>query len=140
MARNKSKYTDLSSQDKRNTDTDGANFRKNILFKTRFEFSKLKNCNFSACSAKFACFIRADLTGSNFTGANLKHANFSGATLVNVNFTSSNIEAANFEGAIIDGAIFTNSNYKQAHKLNLPTENEKENLDVEIESCSANKT
>ncbi len=124
MTRNKSKHPDLSLQDRRNINLDGTNFKKNNLYKTRFEFSKLTNCDFSNCTAKFACFIKTDLTGSNFAGANLKHSNFGGANLTNVNFTNANIEATNFEGAIIDGAIFTNTNHKRARKLRLASGSE----------------
>ena len=119
MARNKSKYPDLSQEDRRKTMLENGNFRKNNIFKTRFEFSKLTNCNFNACKGKFACFIKADLTGSNFTGANLKHANFGSANLTDVNFTGANIEHANFDGAIIKNTIFDNTNYKKAKKLKI---------------------
>lgn len=77
--RNKSKSRpDHSKVDWRNLVKDGEKFRKFNFFSARFEFSKLTNCDFSAVSAKRACFIKADLSGSDFTGANLEGANFGG--------------------------------------------------------------
>lgn len=70
---------DSSNKDLRNTDKPNADFKKHKLYKTRFEFSNMPNSNFRAVSAKFACFIRANLAGSDFTGANLTNANFGGA-------------------------------------------------------------
>lgn len=121
--RNKSKSrADHSNEDWRNLIKKDESFRKFKLFKTRFEFSQLKNCDFSAVSAKRACFIRADLSGSDFTGANLEHANFSGA---------------NFEGAILDGATFVHSAYKKAKKLKL---SEHQLLEIEKAELEAKET
>ena len=118
--RNKSKSRpDHSNIDWRNVDKSGQDFRKFKFYRARFEFSILKNCNFSAASAKHSCFIRANLSGSDFTGANLEGANFGGADLTNVNFKSAVLSKANFEGAITDGANFVNASIKMARKLKL---------------------
>lgn len=118
--RNQSKSRpDHSNVDWRNTDKSGQNFRKFKFYKARFEFSTLKNCNFSAVSAKHSCFIKANLTGSDFTGANLEGANFGDADLTNVNFKSAILSKANFEGAIIEGACFANASIKMSRKLKL---------------------
>lgn len=111
--RNQSKSRpDHSNVDWRKQVNTGEIFRKIKLFKARFEFSQLKNCDFSAVSAKHVCFIRADLSGSDFTGANLEHANFCGANLTGVNFKSAILHSANFEGAILEGATFVLASYK----------------------------
>lgn len=118
--RNKSKSRpDHSNIDWRNIDKSGQDFRKFKFYRACFEFSTLKNCNFSAVSAKHSCFIRANLSGSDFTGANLEGANFGGADLTNVNFKSAVLSKANFDGAITDGANFINAGIKTARKLKL---------------------
>lgn len=118
--RNQSKSRpDHSNKDLRSLVKTDESFRKFKLFKTRFEFSQLTNCDFSAVSAKHACFIRSDLSGSDFTGANLEHANFGGANLTGVIFKSAILHGANFEGAILDGATFVQASYKRAKKLKL---------------------
>ncbi|NOE50886.1 hypothetical protein GU273_15275 [Vibrio cholerae] len=118
--RNKSKSRpDHSKVDWRKKVASGESYRKFNFFGARFEFSKLTNCDFSAVSAKRACFIRADLTGSDFTGANLEGANFGGANLTGVNFKGAILKQANFENAIIDKANFLNASIKMAKKLTL---------------------
>jgi uncharacterized protein YjbI with pentapeptide repeats len=118
--RNKSKSRpDHSNVDWRNAEKTGESFRKFNFYRARLEFSKLVNCDFSAVSAKHACFIKADLSGSNFTGANLEGSNFGGANLTGVNFKSAVLNRANFEGAIIDGANFVSASVKGARKLAL---------------------
>lgn len=118
--RNKSKSRpDHSNIDWRNTDKSGQDFRKYQFYRARFEFSTLKNCNFSAVSAKHSCFIKANLSGSDFTGANLEGANFGGADLTNVNFKSAVLSNTNFEGAVTEGASFVNASIKTARKLKL---------------------
>ena len=115
--RNQSKSRpDHSNVDWRNLTKDGESFRKFKFFKARFEFSKLTKCDFSAISAKRACFIKADLSGSDFTGANLEGANFGGANLTGANFKSAILNYANFENAITDGATFLNASMKMAKK------------------------
>lgn len=118
--RNKSKSRpDHSQVDWRNQVRNGENFRKFNFFKARFEFSKFINCNFSAVSAKHACFIKADLTGCDFSGANLEGVNFGGAILSGVNFKGAILRNVNFEGAIVDGANFIGASMLQAKKLKL---------------------
>lgn len=125
--RNKSKSRpDHSKVDWRNLEKDGENFRKFNFFSARFEFSKLTNCDFSAVSAKRACFINADLSGSNFTGANLEGVNFGGANLTGVNFKSAVLKHANFENAIVDGANFLNVNINMVKKLKLSESQQRE--------------
>ena len=136
--RNKSKSrADHSNEDWRTLIKKDESFRKFKLFKTRFEFSQLKNCDFSAVSAKRACFIRADLSGCDFTGANLEHANFSGANLTGAIFKSTILHGANFEGAILDGATFVHSAYKKAKKLKL---SEHQLLEIEKAELEAKET
>ena len=121
--RNKSKSRpDNSNVDWRSLVKNKESFRKFNFFKARFEFSKLTNCDFSAVSAKHACFIKADLSGSDFTGANLEGANFGGANLSGVNFKSAVLNHANFENAFVDGANFLNASMKMAKKLKLSEE------------------
>lgn len=120
---------DSSNKDLRNTDKPNADFKKHKLYKTRFEFSNMPNSNFRAVSAKFACFIRANLAGSDFTGANLTNANFGGADLTNVNFKSAILDRANFENAKLDGVILDNASMKQCKKMKL---SEKQIADLEL--------
>ncbi|WP_407321711.1 pentapeptide repeat-containing protein [Dickeya ananatis] len=125
--RNKSKSRpDHSKVDWRNEVRSGENYRKYNFFSARFEDSEFKNCDFSAVSAKRACFIRANLTGSNFTGANLEGANFGGADLTDVNFKGAILKQANFENAITDGANFLNASIKMAKKLTLSAQQKQE--------------
>ncbi|MGM8929961.1 pentapeptide repeat-containing protein [Salinicola halophyticus] len=125
--RNKSKSRpDHSKVDWRNLVKDGEKFRKFKFFSARFEFSKLTNCDFSAVSAKRACFIRADLSGSDFTGANLEGANFGGANLTGVNFKSAILKHANFENAIVDKTNFLNVNLNLVKKLKLSESQQRE--------------
>lgn len=116
--RNKS-HNDHSNSDWRNLKKQGENFRRFKFYRTRFEFGVFTDCNFSAVSAKNACFIKADLSGSDFAGANLEGANFGGATLVGVNFKGAILHHANFEGANTDGACFTGVGLHKTRKLQL---------------------
>lgn len=135
--RNQSKSRpDHSNVDWRKLVKTGESFRKFKFFKARFEFSQLKNCDFSAVSAKHACFIRADLSGSDFTGANLEHANFGGANLTGVIFKSAILHGANFEGAILEGATFVQASYKRAKKLKLSDDQLRE-IDDALQSTKA---
>lgn len=110
---------DSSNKDFRNKSAPKSNFRKHKLYKARFEFSEFPNSDFSAVSAKFCCFIKANLAGSDFTGANLSNANFTGADLSNVNFKSAILEGANFENAIVEGVDFSQTSIKKCKKLKL---------------------
>lgn len=116
--RNKSKsHPDQSIVDWRKAERTSESFRKFIFYRARLEFGKFVNCDFSAVSAKHACFIKADLSGCNFTGANLEGSNFGGANLTGVNFKSAVLNKTNFEGAVIDGANFVSASIKGARKL-----------------------
>ena len=116
--RNKSKSRpDHSSVNWIYAEKTNESFRKFNFYKARLEFSKLVNCDFSAVSAKHACFMKAGLSGSNFTGANLEGSNFGGANLTGANFKSAILNRVNFEGAIIDGANFVGASIKGAKKL-----------------------
>lgn len=118
--RNKSKSRpDHSNVDWRNVNKTGQSFRKFKFYKARFEFSKLTNCDFTAVSAKHACFIKADLSGSDFTGANLEGVNFGGANLSGVNFKGAILHHVDFENAITDEANFVGASIKQSRKLKL---------------------
>lgn len=118
--RNKSKSRpDHSNIDWKNTNKTEESFRKFNFYKARFEFGKFTKCDFSAVSAKHACFIKADLSGSDFRGANLEGSNFCGANLTGVNFKSAILNRANFDGAIIEGANFVSASIKGAKKLAL---------------------
>lgn len=119
---------DHSNVDWRRQVRNEESFRKFKFFKARFEFSEMTNCNFTAVSAKRACFIKANLTGSDFTGSNLEHANFSGANLTNVVFKSAILNGANFDGAITDGASFVHAAINGAKKLALTHEQEQERV------------
>ena len=118
--RNKSKSrADHSNVDWRRIVKQAENFHKFKFFEGRFEFSEMTNCDFTAVSAKHACFIKANLSGSDFTGANLEHVNFGGANLTDVVFTSAVLNGANFEGAITAGASFAHAAIGRAKKLAL---------------------
>lgn len=117
---------DSSNKDFRNKNAPKSNFRKHKLYKARFEFSEFPHSDFSAVSAKFCCFIKADLSGSDFTGANLSNANFSGANLTNVNFKSAVLKGANFENAIVEGVDFSQTSITMCKKLKLSKEQTEE--------------
>jgi hypothetical protein len=136
--RNKSKSRpDRSNVDWRNQIKNGENFRKSMFYRARFEFGTFTNCDFSAVSAKHACFINADLSGCDFTGSNLEGANFGGANLTGVRFRSAILKGANFEGAITDGASFLNASIASAKNLNLSEEQSREREEAKTKQSSA---
>lgn len=108
---------DHSKEDFREKSSEGADFRKYNLYMARFESSRFPNSDFTAVSAKYCCFIRANLAGSDFTGANLEGANFRGADLRGVNFKSAILHKVNFEDAQTEGANFTGASIKMCKKF-----------------------
>jgi uncharacterized protein YjbI with pentapeptide repeats len=98
---------------KKESFTDGFDFRDAILINADFESCTFKRANFSKSQLEGANFKNANLEGVIFgnqdLGFNLKYTNFCGAYLKGVVFHFVNLENANFENACLEDAKFIHS-------------------------------
>lgn len=92
-----------------NKSLDKFNFSGLYLRGDVFDYSSLKNCNFSNSVINDASFYNSDLSFSNFSGAKSKYSYFNEA-----NMTSANLEEADFSGTIFDHACLKDAHINNA--------------------------
>lgn len=106
--------TNFTSTDMRDSEFDGANFRKSVLFRVAFDNSSAKKANFEKAAAYRVSFKKTVLTEAIFRKSEIQRVDFSGAQLTGADFSKSEAGRTRFDETQMGNNDFTHANIARA--------------------------